>query len=32
VLRDHVRLVRDRVFAMAQSMDKAREQTPLPVA
>ena len=32
VLRDHVRLVRERLFAMAQSMDKAREEAPPPVA
>jgi TRAP-type uncharacterized transport system substrate-binding protein len=32
VLRDHVRLVRDRLFAMAQSMNKAREEAPPPVA
>ena len=32
VLRDHVRLVRERVFTMAQSMDKAREGARPPVA
>ena len=32
VLRDHVRLVRDRLFAMAQSMDKSRDVGPPPVA
>jgi len=32
VLRDHVRLVRERLFAMAQSMDKAREVGQPPVA
>jgi TRAP-type uncharacterized transport system substrate-binding protein len=31
VLRDHVRLVRERLFPTAQSVDKAREQTPPPV-
>jgi hypothetical protein len=32
VLRDHVRLVRDRLVAMAHSMDKAREVGRPPVA
>jgi hypothetical protein len=32
VLRDHVRLVRERLLAMAQSMDKAREVEQPPVA
>jgi TRAP-type uncharacterized transport system substrate-binding protein len=31
-LRDHVRLVRERLFAMAQSIDKAREAGQPPVA
>jgi len=32
VLRDHVRLVRERLLAMAQSMNKAREEAPPAVA
>jgi len=32
VLRDHVRLVRDRLFAMAQSLEKARGEVAPPVA
>jgi TRAP-type uncharacterized transport system substrate-binding protein len=32
VLRDHVRLVRDRLFAMTQSMDKSRDVRPPPAA
>jgi TRAP-type uncharacterized transport system substrate-binding protein len=32
VLRDHVRLVRDRLVAMAQSMDKSRDVGQPPVA
>jgi hypothetical protein len=32
VLRDHVRLVRDRLVAMAQAMDKARDIGQPPVA
>jgi len=31
VLRDHVRLVRERVFAMAQSLNKTREGAQRPV-